>query len=81
MSPLATYPLVKVLSQAFLQALSKFPWLINYADLWVVNDLIRCRLQLQHVALKKKSNAILVAEARARASRVAALEAAAAALK
>ncbi|KAE9389266.1 hypothetical protein BT96DRAFT_1070804 [Gymnopus androsaceus JB14] len=62
------------------EAVLEFPWLANYADLWVVDDLVRCRLLLQQAALKKKNNALLAAEARARASRKAALQAAAAAL-
>ncbi|KAF9063345.1 hypothetical protein BDP27DRAFT_1368079 [Rhodocollybia butyracea] len=59
-------------------ALLKFPWLLNYIDLWVVDVLVRYRLQLRQAALKKTENALLAAEARARASRKAALQAAAA---
>ncbi|KAF9065498.1 hypothetical protein BDP27DRAFT_1366392 [Rhodocollybia butyracea] len=62
-------------------ALLKFPWLLSYTDLWVVNDLIRCRLQLRQAALKKRENTLLAAETRARASRKAALVAAAANLE
>ncbi|KAE9401703.1 hypothetical protein BT96DRAFT_918676 [Gymnopus androsaceus JB14] len=62
-------------------ALLVFPWLTNYVDLWVVDDLVRCRLRLQQAALKKKSNALLADEVRNRASRKAALEAVVAALE
>ncbi|KAF9065509.1 hypothetical protein BDP27DRAFT_1424817 [Rhodocollybia butyracea] len=61
-------------------ALLRFPWLMNYTDLWVVNDLIRRRLQLRKSELRKRNEALLATEARARASRKSALEAAAVAV-
>ncbi|KAF9063340.1 hypothetical protein BDP27DRAFT_1426948 [Rhodocollybia butyracea] len=61
-------------------ALFRFPWLMSYTNLWVVNDLVRRRLQLRQSELKKRSEALLATEARAWASKKSALEAAAAAL-
>ncbi|KAJ3968329.1 hypothetical protein EV361DRAFT_870929 [Lentinula raphanica] len=48
-------------------ALTKFLFLSCYERLWVVDDLLRCRLKYEKSALKRKADAKLAQEARAKA--------------
>ncbi|KAJ3816611.1 hypothetical protein F5880DRAFT_1512507 [Lentinula raphanica] len=48
------------------QATTKFPFLNDYENLWVVDDMIRSRLKYEKSALKRKTDAKLADEARAK---------------
>ncbi|KAJ3715438.1 hypothetical protein C8R42DRAFT_645838 [Lentinula raphanica] len=48
------------------EALARFPFLNDYERLWVVDDLVRCRLKYEKSALKRKADAKLAEEARAK---------------
>ncbi|KAJ3770423.1 hypothetical protein FB446DRAFT_705447 [Lentinula raphanica] len=64
--PFSDQPLLKL--QAIRdEALTKFPFLSCYERLWVVDDLLRCRLKYEKSALKRKADAKLAQEARAKA--------------
>ncbi|KAJ3759298.1 hypothetical protein EV360DRAFT_69609 [Lentinula raphanica] len=48
------------------QAITKFPFLNDYENLWAVDDMIRSRLKYEKSALKRKTDAKLADEARAK---------------
>ncbi|KAJ3743033.1 hypothetical protein DFH05DRAFT_1526548 [Lentinula detonsa] len=48
------------------QGLAKFPFLANYRRLWVVDDIIRCRLKYEKAEYVRKKNAKLASEVQAR---------------
>ncbi|KAJ3720329.1 hypothetical protein C8R42DRAFT_722054 [Lentinula raphanica] len=63
--PLSNQPLLRV--QAIRdQASTKFPFLNDYENLWVVDDMIRSRLKYEKTALKRKTDSRLADEARAK---------------
>ncbi|KAJ3769894.1 hypothetical protein FB446DRAFT_790974 [Lentinula raphanica] len=63
--PLSDQPLLRV--QAIRdQASTKFPFLNDYENLWVVDDMIRSRLKYEKTALKRKTDSRLADEARAK---------------
>ncbi|KAJ3992208.1 hypothetical protein F5050DRAFT_1811717 [Lentinula boryana] len=49
--------------------LGRFPFLINYSNLWVIDDLVRSRLQYEKKRLQRDKNARMLAELRAEAVR------------
>ncbi|KAJ3780262.1 hypothetical protein GGU10DRAFT_380918 [Lentinula aff. detonsa] len=51
------------------EAVAKYSFLQEYEDLWAVDDLIRSRLKYEKVALKRKADAKLAEEARAKAKK------------
>lgn len=51
------------------QLLARFPFLINYSDLWVINDLVRSRLEYEGKRLRREKTARIVVELRAEAAR------------
>ncbi|KAJ3745229.1 hypothetical protein EV361DRAFT_954500 [Lentinula raphanica] len=66
--PFSDQPLLKL--QAIRdEALTKFTFLSDYEKLWVVDDLVRCRLKYEKSALKRKADAKLAEEARAKAKK------------
>ncbi|KAJ3779647.1 hypothetical protein GGU10DRAFT_382084 [Lentinula aff. detonsa] len=48
------------------RGLAKFPFLANYRRLWVVDDIIRCRLKYEKAEYVRKKNAKLASEVQAR---------------
>ncbi|KAJ3717009.1 hypothetical protein C8R42DRAFT_724650 [Lentinula raphanica] len=63
--PLSDQPLLRV--QAIRdQASTKFPFLNDYENLWVIDDMIRSRLKYEKTALKRKTDSRLADEARAK---------------
>ncbi|KAJ3718804.1 hypothetical protein C8R42DRAFT_643866 [Lentinula raphanica] len=64
--PFSDQPLLKLQTMRD-ESLTKFPFLSNYEKLWVVDDLVRCRLKYEKTASKRKADAKLAREARAKA--------------
>lgn len=51
------------------QVLNRFPFLINYADLWVIDDLVRSRLTYERRKAKRETDVRTIVELRAEAAR------------
>ena len=51
------------------QLLARFPFLINYSNFWVINDLVRARLEYEKKRLQRERSTKVVEEQRARAGR------------